>query len=250
MFPIFFKLGPITIYTYGVFVFLGVIAGYFVCKGGAKKQGIPEKVFSNIFFWALIWGFLGARLIYIFVEWDYFLDNPLSVILSRSGFVFYGGVVSGILTVIFLAKKYKINLLKTADIAALGIPLGHGLGRIGCFCYGCCYGKPTDLSWGILFPPESPAGLCGMKVIPTQLISALFLFLIFVFLLVLKRYKKFDGQILLSYGICYGIFRFIIEFYRGDPRGKVFLLSTSQFVALGVIIVSILFFFRWRRADA
>jgi len=247
MFPILFKLGPVTIYTYGVFVFLGVIASYLVCKKQADKEGISRKIFSHIFFWALVWGFLGARVVYILVEWKWFLSNPLSVILSRSGFVFYGGIISGILSLLILAKKYKINLLKSADIAALGIPLGHALGRIGCFCYGCCYGKPTDSSWGILFPSGSPAGLSGARVIPTQLISALFLFLIFFLLLILKKYKRFDGQILLSYGICYGIFRFIIEFYRGDPRGEIFSLSTSQFAALVVIIVSIFFFFRWRK---
>jgi len=246
MLPILFKLGPVTIYTYGVFVFLGVIASYLVCRNQADKEGISRKIFSHIFFWALIWGFLGARVVYILVEWRWFLSNPLSVILSRSGFVFYGGIVSGILTLLILAKKYKINLLRAADIGALGIPLGHALGRIGCFCYGCCYGKPTDSSWGILFHPESPAGLLGTKVIPTQLISALFLFLIFFLLLILKKYRRFDGQILLSYGICYGIFRFIIEFYRGDPRGDFFSLSTSQLAALVVIIISILFFFRWR----
>ncbi len=250
MYPILFKLGPITIYTYGVFVFLGAIASYLVCRNQADKEGISRKIFSHIFFWALVWGFLGARVVYILVEWEWFLSNPLSVILSRSGFVFYGGIISGILTVLILAKKYKINLLKSGDIAALGIPLGHALGRIGCFCYGCCYGKPTDSSWGILFPRESPAGLLEVKVIPTQLISALFLFLIFFLLLILKRYKKFDGQILLSYGICYGIFRFIIEFYRGDGRGEIFSLSTSQFTALIVIIISIFFFFRWQRRPA
>ena len=244
MFPILFKLGPITIYTYGVFVFLGVIASYLVCKNQADKEGISRKIFSHIFFWALVWGFLGARVVYILVEWKWFLSNPLSVILSRSGFVFYGGIVSGILTLLILAKKYKINLLRVADIAGLGIPLGHALGRIGCFCYGCCYGKPTDSSWGILFPPESPAGLLGVKVIPTQLISALFLFLFFFLLLILKKHQRFDGQILLSYGIGYGIFRFIIEFYRGDLRGEIFSLSTSQFAALVVIIISIFFFFR------
>lgn len=250
MFPELFKLGPITIYTYGVFVFLGVIASYLVCRSQANKEGISVKIFSHIFFWALIWGFLGARVVYILVEWEWFLSNPLSVILSRSGFVFYGGIISGILTVLILAKKHKINLLKTTDIAAVGIPLGHALGRIGCFCYGCCYGKPTDSGWGILFPPESPAGLLGVKVIPTQLISALFLFLIFFLLLILKKYKRFDGRILLSYGICYGIFRFIIEFYRGDSRGEILSLSISQFAALVLIIISIFFFFRWKRRPA
>ncbi len=250
MFPILFKLGPVTIYTYGVFVFLGVVASYLVCRNQVDKEGVSREIFSHIFFWSLIWGFLGSRIAYILVEWRWFLSNPLSVILSRSGFVFYGGIISGILTVFVLAKKYKINRLRSLDIGALSIPLGHALGRIGCFCYGCCYGKPTDSSWGILFHPESPAGLFGEKVVPTQLISALFLFLLFFLLMILNKYKKSDGQILLSYGICYGIFRFIIEFYRGDLRGEVFSLSTSQLAALIVIIISIFFFFRWRRARA
>jgi len=250
VFPELFKLGPVTIYTYGAFVFLGVIASYLVCKNQADKEGISRKIFSHIFFWALVWGFLGARVGYILVEWEWFLSNPLRVILSRSGFVFYGGVISAILTLLILAKKYKINLLKAVDIGALGIPIGHALGRIGCNCYGCCYGKPTNSSSGILFPRESPAGLSGMKIIPTQMISAFFLLLIFILLLIFKKYRKFDGQIMLSYGICYGIFRFIIEFYRGDPRGEIFSLSTSQFAALAVIIISIFFFFRWRRRSA
>ncbi|MCK4912640.1 MAG: prolipoprotein diacylglyceryl transferase [Candidatus Omnitrophica bacterium] len=246
MFPILFKLGPITIYTYGVFVFLGVIAFYFICKKQACKEGISRETFSHIFFWSLIWGFLGARIVYILVEWRWFLSSPLGVIFSRSGFVFYGGVSSGILALYILAKKYKINFLKSADIAALAIPLGHAFGRVGCFFYGCCYGRAVESKWSVLFPSESPAGFGGVKVIPIQLYSAFFLVLIFLFLLILKKYQKFNGQILLSYGICYGIFRFIIEFYRGDPRGGFLSFSTSQFMALIVVIISIFFFFRWR----
>ncbi len=250
MHPILLKLGPITIYTYGAFVFLGVVAFYFVCKRQTSKEGIPKEDFSNIFFWTLIWGFLGARLTYILVEWQWFLNNPFSVIFSRSGFVFYGGVIFGILTLYILAKKHKLNFLNFADIAALGIPLGHAFGRIGCFFYGCCYGKAINSKWGVLFPAESPAGFEGVKVIPTQLYSAFFLVLIFIFLLILKKHKRFNGQILLSYGICYGVFRFIIEFYRGDPRGGFFFLSTSQFIALIVIITSVFLFLRWQRRGA
>lgn len=247
MFPVLFKLGPITIYTYGFFLFLGVTAGYFVCKGQADSEGIPPKIFSNIFFWGLVWGFVGARIAYILIEWRLFLVDPLSLILSRSGFVFYGGAIAGVAAVFILAKRQGINVLKLVDIGVLGIPLGHALGRIGCFCYGCCYGRPTDAPWGMLFPPDSPAGLLNTKVIPTQLISSFFLFLIFFSLLALKKHKRFDGQILLSYNIVYGIFRFIIEFYRGDPRGEVFFLSTSQFIALSVVIISIFLFVRWQR---
>ena len=249
MHPILFKLGPITIYTYGVFVALGVVAGYFVCRGEAKREGIPEKVFSHIFFWAVFFGFLGARIVYILVEWEQFLSNPFGVVFGRSGFVFYGAAL-GILTLFVLTGKYKINSLKFADIAALGIPLGHALGRIGCFFYGCCYGKPTTSKLGILFPPESPAGFFEVKVIPTQLISAVSLLLIFCILLFVKKRRKFSGQILLSYVFLYGIFRFIIEFYRGDPRGEVFFLSTSGFVSLLSVMLSIFFYFLLKRRPA
>jgi phosphatidylglycerol:prolipoprotein diacylglycerol transferase len=227
-----------------------VVAGYFVCKAAAAKEGLPANVFAHIFFWALVFGFLGARVTYILVEWKWFLANPLGVIFSRSGFVFYGGVIAGILTVLILAKKYKLDLLKSADVAALGIPLGHAIGRIGCFCYGCCYGVPTNSFPGVLFPPQSPAGLSGVKVIPTQLISAFSLFLIFCLLLMVRKRRRFSGQVVLSYTFFYGIFRFIIEFYRGDWRGKIFFLSTSQFFSLIAIIASVIFFLKWRRGQA
>ena len=246
MYPILFKIGPVTIYTYGVFVALGVGAGYFVCRGEAKRGGIPEKVFSHIFFWALVFGFLGARIAYVLIEWKQFLNNPFRIAFGRSGFIFYGAAL-GVLTLFVLTKKYKINFLKSADIAALGIPLGHALGRIGCFFYGCCYGKPTASKLGILFPPESPAGFLRVKVIPTQLISVVFLLLIFCILLFLRKRKKFNGQILLSYTFLYGIFRFIIEFYRGDPRGEVFFLSTSGFISLLSVMLSIFFYFLLKR---
>jgi len=245
MHPSLFKIGPITIYTYGFFVFLGVISGYLVAAREAKRCGIDKNIFSNIAFWTLIWSFLGAKLLYILVEFKYFLKNPLSVI--RSGFAFYGGIIAGAIALYLLTKKYKIKFMLFADIVAIAIPLGHALGRLGCFFYGCCYGKSTSSFIGILFPPDSPAGYLGVKVIPTQLISSFFLFLLFFSLLALRKKKKFDGQIALYYIVFYSIFRFIIEFFRGDPRGMILFLSTSQFISLILIMVSIFFWARPRR---
>ncbi|OQX88164.1 MAG: hypothetical protein B6D55_01260 [Candidatus Omnitrophica bacterium 4484_70.2] len=119
------------------------------------------------------------------------------------------------------------------------MPLGHSLGRWGCFFNGCCYGKPTTSWIGVKFPPDSPAGILGEKVIPTQLISLFFLLVIFFILLNLRKRKKFKGEIFLSYLILYGIFRFIIEFFRGDPRGYIFIFSTSQFISLIVVAIGI-----------
>lgn len=266
MYPILFKIGPVTIYTYGVCIFLGVILGYFVCLKEAEKEGVDKNVFSDIIFWALIFSFIGARLLYILVEFKTFLKDPISLLFARSGFVFYGGVIFGFISSYLLTKKRGVNFLKFADIAAIGIPLGHCLGRLGCFFYGCCYGRPTSSFAGVLFPPASPAGLLAVKVIPTQLISSFFLFLIFLILIFLKKRKKFDGQILFSYFLFYGIFRFIIGFFRADPRGGIyclpagtliplraqsgtgeFFLSTSQFLSLGLIVLSIFMFRRLLR---
>ena len=244
MYPILFKAGPLTIYTYGVFVLLGVVSGYFVSLQQAKREGLDKGIFSHILFWTIVFSFIGARIFYVLVDLPLFLGDPLGVILSRAGFVFYGGLVTGVISLYILTKKHRTNFLQYADIISLGIPLGHSLGRLGCFFYGCCYGKPTDLFMGILFPAGSPAGSPGLKVIPTQLISAFFLLVIFFILLFLKKRRRFVGQIFLSHLILYGIFRFIIEFSRGDPRGEILFLSVSQFLA--VILIGVSFFWWWK----
>jgi phosphatidylglycerol:prolipoprotein diacylglycerol transferase len=244
MYPILFKLGPITIYTYGVSVFLGVLFSYWVCLRQAKKEQINAAVFSDIIFWTLLFAFLGARVFYILIEFRRFLSSPMEILLSRSGFVFYGGIIFGILALYFLTRKFKIGFLRVLDIFAIGIPLGHAFGRVGCFFYGCCYGKTTTSFIGVLFPSDSAAGISGVKVVPTQLISAFFLLIIFFLLILLKRKKRFAGQIFLYYIFLYGTFRVIIEFFRGDLRGQIAFLTTSQIISLILIVTGV---FLWRR---
>ncbi len=243
MHPILFKIGSLTIYTYGFFVFLGVICGYLLSSFLAKKDGLDKNIFGNILFWALVWGFLGAKLLYILIDWRYFLENPLTTL--RSGFVFYAGLIFGLAAIYFLSRKYKLEFLKLADILAIGLTLGHAFGRLGCFSYGCCFGRPYEGWLGMLFPPDSPAGLWGVKVIPTQLIESGFLFLLFFLLLYLRKSKKFSGQIFVSYVIIYGTFRFLIEFLRGDPRGGLGFLSTSQLISIILVPLGIWFYYRF-----
>jgi len=137
MHPILFKIGSFTIYTYGFLVFLGVLFAYFFCVKQAGRENINKGAFSDIIFWTLIFSFVGARIFYIFTDFESFLQNPLEMLLSRSGFVFYGGVIFGIVALFVLAKLHKINFLKLADIIIMGVPLAHAFGRLGCFSYGC-----------------------------------------------------------------------------------------------------------------
>jgi phosphatidylglycerol:prolipoprotein diacylglycerol transferase len=239
MHSILFKLGPLTIYTYGFFVFLGVLSGYFVALNQAKKKGIDRNTFGNILFWTIILGFIGARLLYIIVERDNLMIDPLGIIFSRSGFVFYGGLIGGIAAFYFLVKKHKIDLLKAFDAVCLAVPLAHGFGRVGCFFYGCCFGRPMNNFLGMLFPADSPAGQLAIKVLPTQLIEAIFLFLFFGALLLVKKKQKYAGQIFIYYLIGYGIFRFALEFLRADFRGGLLGLSTSQIIAIVSVVTGI-----------
>lgn len=242
MYPVLFKIGNISIYTYGFFVFLGAVFGYLACLRAARREQISTEKFSNLLLSTLLAAFLGAKLLYIIVDFKYFLSDPLGAI--RSGFVFYGGVIAGIFTLYFLAKRSRIPFLKLADVISVGIPLGHAFGRIGCFFYGCCYGKFTGSWFGVQFPLESAAGHLDHKVIPTQLFSAGALFLIFFSLLYISRKKKYTGQVFISYLIIYGTFRFLIEFLRADPRGGVWLLSTSHIISLITVIVAL---FIWKK---
>ena len=238
MHPVLFKLGPITIYTYGFFVCLGVFAGYLIARRDSKNKGIDSALFSHVVFTTLLFSFLGAKLFYIAIEWKSFIENPLA--LARSGFVFYGGFISGIITLLIMAKKHRFSFLSFADSLALGLSIGHALGRIGCFYYGCCYGFTTNSRMGVLFPPDSPAGVLGVKVVPIQLISALVLLLLFFILVAIRKNQKFEGQIILFYALLYSAARFGLEFFRSDPRGFLFFLSFSQWISLLVFAAGLL----------
>jgi phosphatidylglycerol:prolipoprotein diacylglycerol transferase len=148
---------------------------------------------------------------------------------------------------------------RTADAFAPGIALGQAIGRQGCFAAGCCWGKPTTLPWGVRFS-ELGQQVTGVPIDthlhPTQLYESFAAFLFFALLFWLHRRKTFDGQIILTYGVLYGATRFIIEFFRDDPRGDLFglttltHLSTSQLISLLVGITSLVVFLIRRRHGA
>jgi phosphatidylglycerol:prolipoprotein diacylglycerol transferase len=128
------------------------------------------------------------------------------------------------------------------DIFAITTTIVHAIGRLGCFAAGCCYGAPTDSSIGIIFPTTH-----GISVHPTQLYEATLLLVIMISLLVIKKYKQFNGQIFFLYLMLYAFGRGILELFRGDDRGFVVedILSHSQFIALCLISVSAYFYYKF-----
>ncbi|MDH5173997.1 MAG: prolipoprotein diacylglyceryl transferase [Elusimicrobiota bacterium] len=240
MYPVLFRLGPLTIYSYGLMVAIGCLAGFFYIRGEAKRIGFDMEKIMSLFLWVLISGFVGGRILYIFVEWERFLNEPLRTIFGRGGFVFYGGFVLAFGIGVWQIRRKSLNLWKTADIFTPAVAVAYAIGRIGCFLNGCCYGRPTDSWLGVSFPSESPAGSLGEPLIPIQLFSSLNLFVIFGVLLTLRRYKKFDGQLFWLYVLLYGVSRSIIEIFRGDPRGQIWMFSTSQFLGIIFAILALI----------
>ncbi|ADY73938.1 Prolipoprotein diacylglyceryl transferase [Desulfurobacterium thermolithotrophum DSM 11699] len=242
MYPILFKIGPITIYTYGVMVALGIFFGSLILMKLAEKEGIPSKDIADTAFWTVIAGIIGAR-VFFFLYNPQYLDPWYRLFFFwEGGLVWYGGVIFGALTAVYFIKKRKIPFWKFADIVAIPLSVGLGFGRIGCTMAGCCYGKECDAPFAIIFHDPHSAAPLGIPLYPTQPISSAANFLIAGILYLLYRRKKATGEIFGFYLIFYGIFRFLIEFWRATPKEILGMMSNNQvisiiMVATGLVIV-------------
>ena len=246
MHPILFHIGPVTIYTYGFMIFLGVLAAYFLTLRAAPRYGLSPEDVSDLFFWAVLSGFAGARLTFILINFQAFLTAPASFIFSASGFVFFGGFFAALAAIVIYARRRSYDLRSVFDLLVPGAALAHGFGRIGCFFYGCCYGMHARGPLCFLFPPNSPAGMEGVPVLATQLISAAFLFALAAGLLAMRRLSPPAGTIAALYLVIYGLFRFTIEFFRIDPRGFWLGLATSQWFSIVAFILGLFLLLRLR----
>jgi len=253
MHPVLFSIGPFTLHTYGLFVASAFFAAIFLSLHLAKKAGIDPDRMLDFAFYVTLAAILGARILFILVEYPYFLADPIRIFkIWEGGLVFYGGLIGAVVVGIFYMKKHDMPILTVGDIVAPALALGQSVGRLGCLSAGCCYGKPTSLPWGIVFTNPnslvSPDKL-GIPLHPTQLYSSVTNLGLFLFLLLMSRRKKFSGQVLLLYGICYPLLRSFIAIFRGDPRGSLFggMISTSQFISGIVLLISLTFYFRLRK---
>lgn len=237
-----FSIGPLTVHSYGLMIALGILVCVFMGMYRARKYGYKDEAVLDIAILGILSGFVGAKLLYVLVEFDSFLKNPMDV-LGSEGFVVYGGIIVGALVGILYCRIKKLPCWEYFDLLAPSIAVAQGFGRIGCFLAGCCYGRPTDTFWGVTFPEGSFAP-AGVPLIPTQLISSAGDFIITGILLVYSKHNKKAGNVGILYMLLYGIGRFLVECLRSDDRGTVGLLSTSQFISIGIVILAIILFFR------
>lgn len=235
-----FSIGPVTVHGYGFMIAVGVLLCILLGTYRAKQTGLKEDVVLDIAIFGLISGFLGAKLLYVIVEFEDFLANPMSV-LGSEGFVVYGGIITGVLSAVLYCKRKKISFMECFDLLSPSIALAQGVGRIGCFLAGCCYGRETESFLGVVFP-EGCMAPAGVKLLPTQLFSSAGDFVIAILLLLAYKRRKHIGDVGALYMLLYGVGRFGIEILRSDNRGTVGVLSTSQAISIVIVAGAVVLF--------
>jgi len=235
-----FSVGSVTIHTYGLMIAIGFAAAVVLSYYRAKAYGLEKEAVIDIALLAIVFGFLGAKLLYVIVEHEAFFADPLSV-LGSEGFVVYGGIIGGLAAAVVYCRKKKISFMSYFDLAMPAVAVAQGFGRIGCFFAGCCYGCESTFL-GVIFPEGSLAP-AGVPLLPTQLISSAGDFLIALVLLVYARKSKIKGNVGALYLLMYGVGRFVIEFFRNDSRGSVGALSTSQLISIFIVLGAILLYY-------
>jgi phosphatidylglycerol---prolipoprotein diacylglyceryl transferase len=249
--------------TYGVMAAAGLVLGLLIAVRYARLDGLDEDKAWNLGVITILSGVLGAKVLMVINDWDYYARNLgeiFSLTMLQAGGVWYGGFLGGVAAGIWYVRRHRLPILRTWDAFTPGITLGHALGRLGCFAAGCCYGKPTDMPWGVVFTDPAAYKLnktpLGVRMHPTQLYEFLAEITVFLILvLMIRAYRRsaaadrvpggtalasFAGKITGAYAFLYGIARFMIEFLRDDPgRGSVFggALSGTQLVSIGLVIL-------------
>ncbi len=224
MHPVILDLGPLKLHSYGLMIFLAFVAGTWLGVRRASKIDIPTGVVMDMTVWVLISSLLGARLTYVIVHMDEFRGRWLDTIspvqsdgtIGIAGLIILGGLAAGIPVAWLFLRRRGIPFLKMADVMIPSLALGVAVGRVGCFLNGCCFGKPTDLPWGVVFPYGCYAASVfpDQSIHPTQLYSVLYNAVICIVLLLRSPHRKFQGELFYMYLLLYGIARACVESVR------------------------------------
>ncbi len=269
MYPTLIELGPIPIHAYGFMMATAFVVGMYLLRRQASKEGINPDIIGDGAFWALIIGLIGSRVAHIIMFPDHYSwKDPLGwIAIWQGGLVFQGAIPAGIAFIYFWATRHKLGFFFLLDFSVPVLALGHGIGRLGCFFNGCCYGGLTDSFLGVRFPrfphdttltaTGSPAYFDHLRrgliendaqwsapIHPTQLYAFAGLVVISMTLFYLrKHWRPFDGSIVAAYFMLYGVFRFLMELVRADNNPTHLGMFTDQQVisillfGLGIVIM-------------
>jgi phosphatidylglycerol---prolipoprotein diacylglyceryl transferase len=241
MLPKLISIGSFYIPTYGVLVALGFLAGLGITLRLARRAGMPAETISNLAVYCAIAGLVGAKLfMFLFDIGDYLRDPGRIFTLEtlQAAGVFHGGFIAAFLMALFYMRRQHLPAMKTMDILAPGIAIGQGIGRLGCFAAGCCWGRECDLPSGVRFRSDFAAPVPLDKTLhPVQLYESAADLLIFAILYRQASRAHRPGQVIGWYLVLYSTARFIIEFFRVHEQALVGPFSLTQWIALGLLLL-------------
>jgi phosphatidylglycerol---prolipoprotein diacylglyceryl transferase len=274
MYPILFNKIP----SYGILLFIGVIISLFIFRRGLRKHNLDLELYTDIIIGIFLISFMGARILHVLVEYNKYLtsiDGFINIFkLWDGGYVYFGGIIFGLILMWIYRKRFNYKIF--GDEIVIPLLFSHFMGRMGCFFAGCCWGKHNHLGF-VKFPSQSVAyqyyesihktsylaGSTTIPLHPTQLYEGFFNLCLIIFFLIMGSKKRFTGHFVALYLIMYGIFRFLLEIFRGDDnRGTIFrinspglnkilnlpekslsFLTISQFISILMISLGILIFY-------
>ncbi len=268
MCPKLFQIGPFPIYSFGVMLALGFLAGSYLLTAEFKRRKLDPDIAGTITFLALVLGVVGSKLLHLLENWPSFIHDPLRMAFSPGGLTFHGGLILAIVGIMWYARKKNIPFLLIADATSPGLILAYGIGRIGCHLAGDGdYGFPTDLPWGTdysagTYPPSAafrdfpeitsqfPNGIVPDTIPchPTPIYEFLAAALIAYFLWRIRGRFAVHGMLFSLYLILSGLERLLVEFLRLNPR-ILFGLSQAQLISLGLIVAGAAGYFYLRRKE-
>jgi phosphatidylglycerol:prolipoprotein diacylglycerol transferase len=227
MHPVLFSIGSLKIYSYGVFTALAMLVAFVATMRSARRAGVDPLHAADLLFFMFVSGVVGARLFFVLQHLEEYRGEPWrAFFLREGGLVWYGGFIVSASTALVYAYWRRWPLLKLCDFFAPVLALAHGVGRLGCFFNGCCFGKAA--SWGIAFPDDPTPR------IPVQLYEAASLVALSLYLFRLAGEKRNEGSVFAAYLFFYGVLRFCLEFLRGDQTLYAG-LTLPQWTSLGLV---------------
>ncbi len=241
MYPVIVRVGPVTIYSFGLMMALAFLVAGVVVTRELGRKGLDAAHGSSIVFWAAVGGLIGARLWVIADDLGGFLAAPLDFVFSGAGFVWYGGLLGGLVSVTWYVRRHGLPWLVTADCIAVALPLGHAIGRIGCQLAGDGdWGTETALPWAMAYPNaiigwDYPP---GVRVHPTPVYEALLYGGVFAVLWSVRVRLAQPGAMLALYFVLAGAARFCVEFVRIEPP-VLWGLTGAQVFSLGLLAVGV-----------
>lgn len=240
MYPVLLQIGSFHLRTYGVVVAIGIFAAFALARREAKRHQAEPGLIDDFFFYALLFGFIGARLYYVALfDSGTFVRHPMEILaIWKGGLALHGGLVAGALTAIWFSRKRGISFWKLADILAPSLILGQGIGRLACFFSGDAYGVPTDLPWAVTFTDPNSMAPLGIPLHPTQLYEFGLDLVLFAVLYSIRTRLNFEGQLFLIYALGYAVIRFFVEGFRGDQLRIGDLLSAAQTLSVLILFAS------------